>query len=350
MEAYQPDYRRIVKAARNEQTDYLPLYEHAFSPLVLDQLIGKPVSDLMQGDPRDLKEGFSLACNYLAGIGYDIFPFEGCITELIQGGKGLCGIAPPLFTSRADVKAYPWEEIPDRYFSRFDPSFQALAGALPEGMKAVAGVGNGLFEIVQDFVPMTDLAYLEVDDPGAFALLWEKTGELLLTIWKRFLETRGESYCLFRFGDDLGFKSSLLLKPETIRTHILPQYKRIIDLIHRYDTPFLLHSCGSIFEVMDDLIDFCGIDAKHSNEDSIAPFSEWVERYGGRIGNFGGVDMDVLCSRSEAEIRTYVREVMKPLAGLPGIAVGSGNQIADYVPPEGFLAMVETVREMRGQK
>ena len=27
---------------------------------------------------------------------------------------------------------------------------------------------NGPFEIAQDFVPLTDLAYLEVDDPDAF--------------------------------------------------------------------------------------------------------------------------------------------------------------------------------------
>ncbi|MDR1030283.1 MAG: hypothetical protein LBL76_05370 [Treponema sp.] len=45
--------------------------------------------------------------------------------------------------------------------------------------------------------------------------------------------------------------------------------------------PFLLHSCGCIFKVMDDLI-AARIDAKHSNEDAIAP-------YGRRIGNFGGL-------------------------------------------------------------
>ena len=36
---------------------------------------------------------------------------------------------------------------------------------------------------------------------------------------------------------------------------------------------------------MEDLITDVGIDAKHSNEDQIAPFPEWVRRYGDRIGN-----------------------------------------------------------------
>jgi uroporphyrinogen decarboxylase len=32
-----------------------------------------------------------------------------------------------------------------------------------------------------------------------------------------------------------------------------------------------------------------------------------------------------------------------------GIAIGSGNSIPEYVPDEGYLAMVETVRKMRGE-
>lgn len=54
---------------------------------------------------------------------------------------------------------------------------------------------------------------------------------------------------------------------------------------------------------MDDLIQTVGIDAKHSNEDKIAPFSTWIEKYGDRIGNFGGVDVDILCQKNRQEIR-----------------------------------------------
>ena len=40
--------------------------------------------------------------------------------------------------------------------------------------------------------------------------------------------------------------------------------------------------CGyGIFEIMDDLIAL-GIDAKHSNEDEIAPFEVWIEKYNDR--------------------------------------------------------------------
>lgn len=75
-----------------------------------------------------------------------------------------------------------------------------------------------------------------------------------------------------------------------------------------------------------------------------------MERYGDRIGNFGGADVDVLCQSSESEIREYVTDILKKCEGRGGVAFGSGNSIAGYVPVENYLAMVRAVREYRGEK
>lgn len=349
MKTFQPNYQNIVDAACNRRSRRLPLYEHNISPLVAAEITGKPLADLLKGDLRDKTEYFRVYTSFCRDHGYDVVPFEGCVTELIQQGRGLCGTGPALISTAEDLEHFPWKEIPDRYFEKFDPFFKSLGANLLPGMKAVAGVGNGVFETIQDFVPLTQLAFLEIDNPEVYSKIWQYVGDLLYTIWDRFLSRYGDLYCVCRIGDDLGFKSSLLLRPETIRTYIIPQYKRIIDLVHSYEKPFLLHSCGSIFSIMDDLIETAGIDAKHSNEDGIAPFSKWVEEYGERIGNFGGIEMNVLCLNSVKEIREYVLEVLHAVAGSPGIAIGSGNQIADYVPPEGFQAMVQAVRDFRGE-
>lgn len=346
--AFVPDYRNLVAAARRQRPRRLPLYEHNVYPNVLEAITGVPFAELAAGDGEDKREYFRRFAAALVSLGYDAVPFEGCVTELVQGGEGLCGRAAPLFGSRADVEAWDWEGCVDRYFDRFGPYFEALRDALPPGMKAVAGVGNGVFETVQDFVPLIDLAYLEVDDPEAFDALWTHVAGLLVRIWERFVPAYGDAFCLFRMGDDLGFRSSLLIKPDTIRRHVLPAYAQVARIAHDAGKPFLLHSCGKIFEVMDDIVSVSGIDAKHSNEDAIAPFGDWLARYGDRIALFGGVDMDVLCRETPEAIADYVGAVLSTAAPYPGFAVGSGNQIASYVPPAGFLAMVETVRARRG--
>lgn len=64
---------------------------------------------------------------------------------------------------------------------------------------------------------------------------------------------------------------------------------------------------------MDEIIETTGIDAKHSNEDAIAPFSKGVEDYGQRIGNLGGLDMDVICRSTENVLRKYIRKNIEPL-------------------------------------
>lgn len=87
---------------------------------------------------------------------------------------------------------------------------------------------------------------------------------------------------------------------------------------------------------MENIINVAGIDAKHSNEDQIALFSIWVNSYGERIGNFGGVDTDHLCRKSEQEIKEIVTEVVGYSINHGGFALGSGNSIPNYVPPEGY--------------
>jgi uroporphyrinogen decarboxylase len=98
---------------------------------------------------------------------------------------------------------------------------------------------------------------------------------------------------------------------------------------------------------MDDLID-AGIDAKHSNEDQIAPFSDWIERYGDRIGLLGGIDVDRLCRDNPRAVYDDVLRLGSEFRNsAQGYALGSGNSIPAYVPIEGYLAMIEAAREIR---
>lgn len=196
-------------------------------------------------------------------------------------------------------------------------------------------------------VGYTDLCYISFDDPELYNDLFKTIGNMMVKIWKIFLRDFDDVYTVCRFGDDLGFKSQTLISSEDIKRHIIPQYKKVIEVVHSYNKPFLLHSCGNIFDVMEELITISKIDAKHSNEDQIAPFSTWVERYGDRIGNFGGVDMDILCQLSESQIKAYTKEVIEYSINHKGFALGSGNSIPDYVPVEGYLAMIEAANEYR---
>jgi uroporphyrinogen decarboxylase len=248
-----------------------------------------------------------------------------------------------------DFKKYPWDRVPGYFAEKYYPLFSAFAANLPPGIKGVGGPGNGVFECVQDIVGFENLCIIKYDDEELFRMLFEKMGAVIEKIWKDFLEHFSDAYCIMRFGDDLGYKSNTLFPPEDIRGTIFPVYKKLIDLIHGAGKPFLLHSCGKIFVVMDDLIEL-GINAKHSNEDQIAPFSFWVDTYGKRIALFGGIDTDNLITLDEKQLAELVKDVCAYTHNRCGFALGSGNSITEYVPPSKYMAMNRAVREFRGEK
>ena len=343
-----PDYRNVVYAAQNRWVDHVPLYEHIIGAKVIEEITGnRPYDICFSEDMAESREGFRQYWDFWKITGYDTASMEFGLCGALIGAGALGAHQEGCIKNREDFEKYPWEEIPRRYFDLYAPYIRNFAKTCPPGMKAVGGVGNGLFEAVQDIVGYIDLCYIRSDDEELYRDLFCKMGEVEYNIWDRFMAEFSDVFCVLRFGDDLGFKQQTLISPDDIRTCIIPVYQKIIERVHRENKPFLLHSCGRIFDVMDDLIHVAKIDAKHSNEDQIAHFSEWVNRYGDRIGNFGGIDTDVLCRCSAEYIREYILDCLNKVKGHGGIAFGSGNSIPDYVPVEGYLAMVETVREWR---
>ncbi|GHT60550.1 hypothetical protein FACS1894109_18340 [Spirochaetia bacterium] len=344
---FTPDYHNIVNAALNKKSNRIPLYEHIVSPLIMEKITGKKFADLANGNFEDKKEFFRHFSGFFREAGYDTVSFECCAGQIMPGSGALGGHQEGVIKTRKDLDAYPWASIPDFYFDANRETLRAFAETLPAGMKGIGGVGNGIFECVQDITGFQELCYIKVDDEDLYKALFAKVGEMLTAIWSRFLKEFGDAFCVGRFGDDLGFKSNTLLAAEDIKELILPQYKRIISIVHATGKPFLLHSCGCIFNVMDDII-AVGIDAKHSNEDVIAPYSKWIDDYGDRIGNFGGLDTDVLCDSNSVDVVSYTTDVFKLLqAKGQGAAIGSGNSIPDYVSPERYILMLETIRKLR---
>ncbi|NLZ37832.1 MAG: hypothetical protein GX897_10250 [Clostridiales bacterium] len=345
---FQPDYRYLESAARNVEAARIPLYEHLINFDVIEKIMNKEFAPLIWGNYEEKKEFFRNYCAFFMKLGYDTVSFELCIGGILPGGGALGGHKKGVIQTREDFEKYPFNEIPELYEKAFHDIFRALHEVMPEGMKAVGGVGNGVFECVQDLTGYMDLCYISADDPELYSDLYKKVGDMSLKIWKNFLIEFSDDFCVLRFGDDLGFKSNTLISDDDIVTHIIPQYKKIIDEVHRCGKPFLLHSCGNIFNVMDELI-AAGIDAKHSNEDQIAPFPVWVEKYGDKIGNFGGIDTDAVCRLSRAEMKEYITDVVKKSVGRGGFAFGSGNSIPSFVPIGNYLMMNEIIREIRGE-
>jgi uroporphyrinogen decarboxylase len=348
--AFTPDYRHMLDVVGNRRPNRLPIYEHLINVGFMEQATDSRFGELAAGDDADLAAFFDHYCRFFRDMTYDTVSYEVCITEILPGGGALLGEHPGPIQTRADFERYPWEALSELFWAAAERRFGALAAAMPPGMKALGGVGNGAFEISEDLVGYEHLAYMSIDDPELYRDLYLRIGDLMVTIWREFLERWRDLFAICRVGDDLGYKVSTLVSPEVIRSHVVPQYRRVISLVHGAGRPFLWHSCGNIFAIMDDMID-AGIDAKHSNEDVIAPFDTWIDRYGEQIGLLGGVDVDILCREDPQTVFERVVDMGRRFRkSARGYALGSGNSIPDYVPVEGYLAMIRAGQALRREE
>jgi len=63
---------------------------------------------------------------------------------------------------------------------------------------------------------------------------------------------------------------------------------------------------------------------------------------------FGGIDVNTLCLNAYDDVVRIVFEKGMNFRHMSkGYGLGSGNSIADYVPVDGFMAMIEAAKKIR---
>lgn len=340
----QPDFEQFLKVLwRRGTPDHLTFYEHLASPGFIAQRTRSDFDRMAPSHP----EYWPLYVDFWLGMGYDCIPMEiplRCPMPEGHGGLSEGSEARVVIADREDYEEYPWpDESSPIDFSHFD----TVARLLPEGCKIVGGVCGGPYEWVSQMMGTVGLSYTLADDPELVAEVFGRIGRLHHSA-NRQLATM-DAIGALRQGDDLGFKTSTFLSPPQLRSLVFPIYKALVTEAHNAGKPFILHSCGNLAEVYDDLIDGCGIDAKHSFEDVIMPVCLFKQSYGDRVTPLGGLDVDVICRSSEEDLRTRTRRLIEDcLSGSPYWSLGTGNSLTDYMPVENYITVLEEGRALCG--
>jgi len=241
-----------------------------------------------------------------------------------------------IITSWQDFERYSWPSL-----SKLDLwPYEFTSQNLPQGMGIFASFSPGIFEILSnELFGLETLSYLLYDKPDLVRATADRVGELIYGAYKKVIGL--DNLVGFFQGEDMGFKTATLISPDALKKYILPWHKRFAQLAHDNGLLYILHSCGYIESIMEDLIEDVKIDAKHSFEDAIMPVAEFKRRYGDRISVLGGVDVNKLCQLKEKELRQYIREIIDECMPGGGYALGSGNSITNYIPIENYLIMLE---------
>jgi len=254
-------------------------------------------------------------------------------------------IEPPLaHASIEDLESYPWPDPndPGRYrglSERVRRLYEATDYAL-----VAAAISDGIFEKAQALRGMQRFFEDLLVNREFAARLIDKILEIQLAIFNRYLSIVGPYVEMVETSDDYGMQAGPLISPQLYREMLKPAHSRLNSFIRqRTRAKIYLHSCGSIADMLDDLID-AGVDVinpvqpRAKDMDSAA----LKNRFGTRVVFHGGVDEQyVLPHGSTAEVREEVARRIEAFAPGGGYIFAPAHNIQDDVPPENVVTMFE---------
>nr|MDO8088148.1 uroporphyrinogen decarboxylase family protein [Candidatus Sigynarchaeum springense] len=358
-----PDFDRLLKVLWRERPDRVPFYEHLFDDGVIEAITGQPIpkyhEPLDDGDrgsaarDRRLKRKAAYIAHlasFCKGLGFDFVPIEvgpklfrlnvetsHRAEPLGRSSRGWVDNYRSTIANLEELEEYEWPEPADAVDYEL---LESARGTLPPGMKLVAGVGGGVQEHVLWLVGLQQLSIELKREPLFVKRIFDKVGSLIVEVDKVIAAM--EHVGALKSGDDMGYKKATLLSPKTLRENAFPWQARIAKAAHDNGKPFILHSCGNLAEIMEDLIRTVKIGAIHSFQDVIYPVTVAKERWGDKIALLGGVDVDVLARETVDEVIAYTRNVLAKCMPGGGYALGTGNSVTNYVKIVNYKAMLDT--------
>jgi uroporphyrinogen decarboxylase len=230
-------------------------------------------------------------------------------------------------------------EFPDPLNPQF---FEDIPGKIEShgDLFRVFSIGFSLYERAWTLRGMEDLLVDFVDHP-------EFVHELLNAIADYNIAQirHAHSYDIdaFYFGDDWGQQTSLQMGPKLWREFIAPPLKRMYDAAHEMDRFVMIHSCGKVDELFDDLIEL-GVNCFNPFQPEVMDTDALMRKYHGRLSFHGGLStQQTLPYGTPDDVRAEVRHLLD-MGRDGGYVFSPAHAVEGDVPLENMVAFIEEVQ------
>lgn len=336
-----PDFQNLLKVLDGQVPDRPTLFEF-FLNKQLYELLADEIEKGCNDELRDLRVLISAFRN--AGYDYATLPTSYWNSLKFERGDSNAKESRSLnqgfiIIDEASFNNYQWP-VPETGNYEI---FETLVSFVPDGMKLVPCGPGGILENAIDLVGYENLCFISLMDERLCQKIFDAIGSRLLKYYE--IISGYNIVGALIYNDDWGFKTQTMFSPEMLRTYVFPWCERITAAIHAKGKPVILHSCGNLYEIMDDIINKMKFDGKHSFEDNILPVEQAYEKWGDRIAILGGIDLDFLVNSTPEKIKERAANLIEAGNKKGAYALGSGNSIPNYVPVENYFAMLESIME-----
>jgi len=212
-----------------------------------------------------------------------------------------------------------------------------------KGEKAIVFLGHDAFEFSHYLRGMENLLMDYALNPEFAWRVAQRVMDYKLRVLDRAVDVGADVLCT---GDDYAHRTAPIMSPAHFEQFVLPYLRECVSLARRRGVPFLKHTDGNLWPIMDMIVE-TGIDCLDPLEPIAGMDMGRVKRqYGERIALAGNVDCGQLLPRaSKEEVVEAVKETIAKGAVGGGFILASSNSIHPAVKPENYRAMVEAGRE-----
>lgn len=263
------------------------------------------------------------------------------IFDVLGGGKRKSLNQDGVFANAtlSDVDAFEW---PDPKYLDFTGTLSAMDRGIADGMGILSGMWSPFFHDVTEFFGMEQYFLNLYSDPELVEAVTARVCAFYLEANARLFRLAGDRIDAFFFGNDFGSQLDMLISPACFDRFVMPYFRKLTDQAKAHGYSVVLHSCGSIWRVIPQLIE-AGVEVLHPiqaravNMDAV----RLAKEYNGKIVFMGGLDTQELMPFGTAQqVRDEVRR-LRDLFGPNYILSPSHECILPIVPPQNVEAMAE---------
>ncbi|MDD5707457.1 MAG: uroporphyrinogen decarboxylase family protein [Kiritimatiellae bacterium] len=230
---------------------------------------------------------------------------------------------------------FPDPRVPDVY-----TGISERIRAAPDRFRVFA-VGFSLYERAWTLRGMENLYMDFLDHPGFVRELFETIADYNLGQIEEALKYDMDAVY---FGDDWGQQHGLQMGPELWRSHIRPVLKRMYGAVRAAGKYVMIHSCGDVDEVFDDLVEL-GVNCFNPFQPEVMDVFALMRQYHGRLAFHGGLSTQrTLPYGSPDDVRRATRALLS--AGRDGGYIfAPAHAVEGDVPLENMLAFIEELQQ-----
>ena len=240
-----------------------------------------------------------------------------------------------------DIESFDWPSVDWFDFSNMNALLDEYSGY------AIMASGASVFQHPTLVRGLDNLLCDMMASPEMAEYIIDKYTDFYVDYFAEMFRVTQGRIDILRIADDFGTQIGPLISPKLFRKFAKPKIQKLVDVAHAHNVKVMFHSCGSITDYIDELIEI-GVDIL----DPIQTRAKGMDpayikqKFGKRICLHGSIDTQYTLPKGSVEdVEKEVRDRISVLGAGGGFIIAPSHTLQPDVPIQNIMAIYKVTGE-----